>query len=228
MESLVARLLKDFEAGRMDRRQLIQSIAMAAAAIAAPALVRAEQAPVGAPPPNLVNQPPMQFKAVSVDHVSYQVADYARTRDYYVSLFGMQVTDDDHRSQCQLHFGDHGSFILPRNRRQPGARMGGAANAAAAPAPQSAAMPPATGQAAAPMRGLVDHISYKIDDWNTDRVQAELERRGIKPFGGRGFTPDTGGPTGPKNYASFHLEDPDGFNLQISGELKPGDRLYKG
>ena len=89
-------------------------------------------------------------------------------------------------------------------------------------------MPAVAGEAAAPTRGLVDHISYKIDDWNTDRVQAELERRGIKPYGGRGFTPDTGGPTGPKNYASFHLEDPDGFNLQISGELKPGDRLYKG
>lgn len=220
MESLVARLLKDFEAGRMDRRQLIQGIAVAAAAIAAPVLARAEQAPVGAPPPNLANQPPMQFKAVSVDHVSYQVADYTKTRDYYAALFGMQVTDDDNRSQCQLHFGDHGSFILPRNRRP------AAASAAPASAPQAAV--PAPGQAAPPTRGLVDHISYKIEDWNTDRVQAELERRGIKPYGGRGFTPDTGGPTGPKNYASFHVEDPDGFNLQISGELKPGDRLYKG
>ncbi len=227
MESLVARLLKDFEAGRMDRRQLIQSIAAAAVAIAAPALARADQAPVGAPPPNLANQPPMQFTAVSVDHVSYQVADYAKTRDFYVALLGMQVTDDDHRSQCQLHFGDHGSFILPRNRRQPGLRSGGVANAAA-PAAQAPAMPAVAGQPAASARGLVDHISYKIADWNTDRVQAELERRGIKPYGGRSFTPDTGGPTGPENYASFHLEDPDGFNLQISGELKPGDRLYKG
>jgi len=214
MESLVARLLKDFEAGRMDRRQLIQSIAVAAAAIAMPGRMSAEQAPVGAPPASLANQAPMKFKAVSVDHVSYQVADYAKTRDFYVALLGMQVTDDDGKSQCQLHFGDHGSFVLPRNRP--------------APRPTSAEVPPAPPVTAAPTRGLVDHISYKIEDWNTDRVQAELERRGIKPAGGRGFTPDTGGPTGPKNYASFHVEDPDGFNLQISGELKPGDRLYKG
>jgi len=35
----------------------------------------------------------------------------------------------------------------------------------------------------------------------------------------------TGGST--PNYSSFHVQDPDGFDLQISGIAKPGDSAYK-
>jgi hypothetical protein len=49
-------------------------------------------------------------------------------------------------------------------------------------------------------------------------VKAELERRGLAP------RLDTGGGDG---YASFHVKDPDGWDLQISGDPKPGDPLYK-
>jgi catechol 2,3-dioxygenase-like lactoylglutathione lyase family enzyme len=71
----------------------------------------------------------------------------------------------------------------------------------------------------------VDHMSYYIEDWNTDKVQVELERRGVKPWGDKGYVVDVGG--GRKNYASFHVVDPDGYNLQIGGWAKPGDRVYK-
>jgi catechol 2,3-dioxygenase-like lactoylglutathione lyase family enzyme len=240
MESVIAKMVQDFEAGRVNRRELIQGIAAVAMAIAAPGRASAEQAPVNAPPANLANQAPMKFKAVSVDHISYQVTDYAKTRDFYVDLLGMDVSDDDGRSQCYLHFGDHGSFLLPRNRgggRRAGAGAAGATSAAgAAGAAGASSAAGAAGATAAPpaappqssVTSNVDHISYKIAEWNTDRVQAELERRGIKPAGRGGFVPDTGGANGPKNYASFHVLDPDGFNLQISGDLKPGDRLWKG
>ncbi len=48
-----------------------------------------------------------------------------------------------------------------------------------------------------------------------------LERRGLKPRlqqGGAGDTP---------NYVSFHVEDPDGVGVQISGIARRGDSLYK-
>lgn len=100
MEHLIAKLLHDFEQGKMNRRQLIQSLAMAAsAAAAAPA-----QAAEG-----------KGFKAVAVNHISYQVADYARTRDFYADLLGMKVSHDDGRRQCYLAFGD--TFLLARNAR---------------------------------------------------------------------------------------------------------------
>jgi catechol 2,3-dioxygenase-like lactoylglutathione lyase family enzyme len=100
MESIIAKLLNDFESGRMNRRQLIQSIAAAAAVSGAGQAAPAEG---------------KGFKAVTVNHISYQVADYAKTRDFYVDLLGMKVSGDTGR-QCNLSFGD--TFLLPRNARQ--------------------------------------------------------------------------------------------------------------
>jgi len=166
MENIIAKLLTDFEQGKMSRRQLIRSLAVTASAAAA--VAPAVAAPADEP----------AFKAVAVNHISYQVADYAKTRDFYVSMFGMKVSQDDGKSQCYLAFGD--TFLLPRNGR-----------------PDSKTPPP-----------HVDHIAYTIDVWDKDKVEAELKRRGLTP---RPDTPD-----------SFHVKDPDGFNLQISGRgMKP-------
>jgi len=100
MEHIIARLLHDFEQGKMNRRQLIQSLAMAASAAAAAAPALADEG--------------KGFKAVAVNHISYQVADYAKTRDFYADLLGMKVSHDDGR-QCYLAFGD--TFLLARNAR---------------------------------------------------------------------------------------------------------------
>jgi catechol 2,3-dioxygenase-like lactoylglutathione lyase family enzyme len=52
------------------------------------------------------------FKAISVNHISCQVEDYAKTRDFYSDLFSMPVVQDN-GSQCFLTFGN--SFLIPRN-----------------------------------------------------------------------------------------------------------------
>jgi catechol 2,3-dioxygenase-like lactoylglutathione lyase family enzyme len=178
MEQVVAKLLHDFENGTVTRRQLIQGLAIAAAAVWGPRTAAAQG---------------KGFRALSLDHISYQVADYKRTRDFYTDLMGMRVSDDNGSSQCFLHFDD--ALLIARNRRQ---RAGEPAD----PNPKPA----------------VDHIAYRIDQWDTDTVKAELEHRGLKP------RLDTNG--GP-NYVSFHVQDPDGFDLQISGTAKPGDSQYK-
>jgi len=159
MEHLIGKLLNDFEQGRMNRRQLIKSIA-AAATIAGAADTGAAAESKG-------------FKTIAVNHISYVSKDYARMRDFYAELMGMKVSHDDGK-QCYLAFGD--TFLLPRNARSNGTQT-----------------PP-----------LINHIAYTIDNWDKEKVQAELERRGLKP------RPDT------EN--SFHVKDPDGFDLQISGK----------
>ena len=54
----------------------------------------------------------------------------------------------------------------------------------------------------------VDHIAYTIETWNAGDVKAKLEGYGLTP------RVDT------EN--SFHVKDPDGFDVQISGrEMKP-------
>lgn len=160
MEHIIARLLQDFEHGKMSRRQLIQSLALAATASSAVNSVSEAAGPKG-------------LKAITVNHISYQVADYAKTRDFYGDLFGMKLSHDDGK-QCYLAFGD--SFLIPRNHDSGTPR--------------------------------IDHIAYTIDNWDKNAVEAELKRRGLEP------QPDT------EN--SFHVKDPNGFDLQISGkEMKP-------
>ena len=161
MEHLVTKLLEDFEHGRMNRRQLIQSLALAATAAAA----------VGTAVPAAAEQ--KKFKAVSVNHISYQVADYAKTRDFYADLFSLKVVADTGK-QCCLVLNDSNTFIIPRN----------------APADVT---PP-----------RIDHIAYTIAGWDKSEVGAELERRGLQPK--------------PDSDNSFHVKDPNGFDLQICGK----------
>ena len=101
MEHIIAKLLQDFEQGKMTRRQLIQSLAVTATAASAVSAVPAAAA--GG----------LAAKALAVNHVSYQVTDYTKTRDFYASLFGMQVSRDD-GMQCRLSFGNN--ILIPRNR----------------------------------------------------------------------------------------------------------------
>lgn len=100
MEQIISGLLTQFERGGMSRRQFVQSLALAATAVAAPALSAQAKG----------------FKTLAVNHVSYGVADYAKTRDFYADLLGMKVSKDDGK-QCNLGFGD--SFFVVRKTRQP-------------------------------------------------------------------------------------------------------------
>jgi catechol 2,3-dioxygenase-like lactoylglutathione lyase family enzyme len=159
MEQIIANLLHGFENGKMSRRQLIRSLALAATASSAASLASAAEL--------------KGLKAIAVNHISYQVADYAKTRDFYADLFGMKVSHDNGK-QCILSFGD--TFLIPRNHESNTPR--------------------------------IDHIAYTLDSWDKNLVEGELKRRGLNP------QPDT------EN--SFHVNDPNGFDLQISArEMKP-------
>jgi catechol 2,3-dioxygenase-like lactoylglutathione lyase family enzyme len=102
METLFAKLVQDFEQGKMSRRQLIQSLTIAAAAAGVTSSARAAGKPL---------------EALYVNHISYQVNDYKKVRDFYVDLLGMKVTEDDGK-QCRLVFGNN--ILVPRNRANGG------------------------------------------------------------------------------------------------------------
>jgi catechol-2,3-dioxygenase len=161
MEHIIATLLRDYEHGRMTRRQLIQTLAVTATAASAVGRVEA------AAPAN----------AISINHVSMQVADYAKTRDFYAGLFGMKMSDDDGKTQCRLTFGDN--ILIPRNASsRPAGKPG------------------------------IDHIAYTLANWDTDKtvkpaVEAELKRRGLQVRVTEG---------------SLHVQDPDGFGVQMGGK----------
>ena len=106
MEIVIAKLLEDFEHGKMNRRQLIQSLSLAAAAAAAATGMAPEARAAGKP-----------LEALYVNHISYQVNDYKKVRDFYVDLLGMKITEDD-GTQCRLVFGNN--ILIPRNRANGG------------------------------------------------------------------------------------------------------------
>lgn len=185
MEHVIAKLLDDFEDGRMSRRQLIQSLAMAALAAPAAATVSA-QTPAPAPAP---------WKTVCLDHISYAVSDYKKSAAFYQNLMGWEMRNDNNQNQATLSIPNVGDIIV-RNRRQP------AAGATPAAAPADAAAQPGR----PPLTGVINHVSYGVAPWDTQAVEAELKKRGLNP------RPDMVG----ENFKSYHVLDPDGWDLQIS------------
>jgi catechol-2,3-dioxygenase len=107
MEYIIGKLLEDFEHGKMTRRQLIKTLALTTAAAAATVGTAEAAAP----------------KATYINHVSMQVADYTKTRDFYSGLFGMKVTDDNGKTQCRLEFGPN-ILIARTASSRPGGKMG--------------------------------------------------------------------------------------------------------
>jgi glyoxylase I family protein len=190
MELVISQLLKQFEDGKVTRRQLIQGLAAAAMAGAAGTTAAAQAG---------------GFRTMNLDHVAYTVTDYRRTRDFYADLLDLTVVNDNGKNNCELHFGDmRGVGVRDR-------MMMSLTNV-----PQEPAAPGATTR-----RLGIDHIAWKIENWDTDRVRTELDRRGLKARLARGGALDT------PNYVSLTVPDPDGLGVQISGIAGPGDSAYK-
>jgi hypothetical protein len=64
----------------------------------------------------------------------------------------------------------------------------------------------------------MDHVSFGITPWDTDKVKAELDKRGLSA------RPDTGGKGDihdeAAKYKSYHTTTPDGYDLQISNATR--------
>ena len=196
METVINGLLKQFEDGTLTRRQLIQSLALAAIAAAPAGTAAAQTAPTipaaAAPAP---------WKTVWLDHISYAVSDYRKSTAFYRDLMGWKIKNDNGTNQCTMEIGPTIGEIIIRNSRQPGSAAAGAAPAAAPAA--------ADGQGRGnrpPLTGVINHVSWGIEPWDTEGVKAELTKRGLNP------RPDMVG----ENFKSYHVLDPDGWDLQIS------------
>jgi catechol 2,3-dioxygenase-like lactoylglutathione lyase family enzyme len=140
------------------------------------------------------------FRTLNLDHIAYTTSDYRRIRDFYAGVLGLEVVNDNGKNNCELHFGaQRGVGVRDR-------MMMSLTNAT----PGGARSTPG-----------IDHLAWKIENWDTERVRAELERRGLKARLARGGAIDT------PNYVSFNVQDPDGLGVQISGIAQPGDSAFK-
>jgi catechol 2,3-dioxygenase-like lactoylglutathione lyase family enzyme len=146
MKALVESLVSDLERGRLSRRQFCEAVA-AAAAVHAGGAEAAAPAPAG-------------LKVIGINHIGYACPDYRVARDFYASVFGMEVLKDDGRTGANLGFGPAqgrgGSYLALRT-------------APVAPNPPDGA--------------VVDHVCFTIPNWDETKVRQALAARGLEPFG---------------------------------------------
>jgi catechol 2,3-dioxygenase-like lactoylglutathione lyase family enzyme len=219
MESVVAALLRDFENGKLTRRQLVQTLALMAvgspvASAVAQSMATAPAKPAGTP-----------WKTVWLDHISYQVSDYKKSVEFYTDLMGWKVLNDT-GTQANIDINGIGGIII-RNRRGPAEGAGAApaqqpAQPATRPDSTTPARPGSMAQGSRPpITGVINHISWGIEPWDTETVRAELLKRGLTP------REDTGnrGSMETSPFKSFHVRDPDGWDLQISNQTKEKHEL---
>jgi catechol 2,3-dioxygenase-like lactoylglutathione lyase family enzyme len=184
----------------LSRRQLLQSLGLAAAAAPFASLAfgqgrcRDGYGTTGCPlSKDAATAPitpvfaPTGWKTVAFDHVAFRVADYKKEAAFYVALMGWKLRSDD-GTKAIMDIADWGSAVFRSAPAEPAAAAagrgrgrGGAANA------------------------VVESFCFAIEPWNAKTVQSELTKRGLTPVAdndGRGFE-------------SFRVSDPDGFQLQI-------------
>jgi catechol 2,3-dioxygenase-like lactoylglutathione lyase family enzyme len=178
---------------RFSRRDVLRAIAGAAGAGAARSAfaqgrcMRTFGIPACNTTPIAAVFAPTGWKTASLEHVTFRVADYRKEAAFYIALMGWTLRQDDGK-QAVLDIGDWGSAIF---------------KAAPAEAFESAG---ARGGRGGPVHALVDSFCFGIEPWNAKAVERELKARGLAPIA----------EAGPNGFESFHVRDPDGFDLQIS------------
>jgi catechol 2,3-dioxygenase-like lactoylglutathione lyase family enzyme len=105
MERFIANLVKDFEAGKITRRQVCEGVAIATTVYAAGGAAKAA--------------PARGLKMLGVNHISYACPDYRKARDFYSTVVGMDKLKDDGKARVNLAFGPEpgkgGGFLVARN-----------------------------------------------------------------------------------------------------------------
>ena len=133
---------------------------------------------VGAVPAQTTPAAGRGLKVLGINHVNIEVADYTKTRDFYAGVLGMKVTDDE---------GTRAQNPRPRCKLWAG----------------DIYLWPRTRSRI--HTSQIDHIGYRLENWNKDAVGAELKRRVLNP------RPDNA------DGDSWHIYDPDGLDVQVGG-----------
>jgi catechol 2,3-dioxygenase-like lactoylglutathione lyase family enzyme len=151
--------------GSIDRRYLLQALGLTATGLFVASLApKAAAAFVASVPQSAAAG--RTFPVTTVNHLALASGDYAKSRDFYVDLFGMRVAWDDGKG-CALEFGSltspNGMYIRPAGKPSD--------------------------------KPTVGHIAFGIPNFKSQKaaMKAEMERRGVKnirPDGEMGLSCD--------------------------------------
>jgi catechol 2,3-dioxygenase-like lactoylglutathione lyase family enzyme len=146
---------------------------------------------------------PTGWKTVWLDHLSFSVTNYKQSTSFYCNLLGWTPTYDE-GSQNECLIGEVGDIIIRGgNPLDPQFGRGGG---------RGAGRGDSTAASSGGRRARIDHISFGISPWDTDKVKEELEKRGLRAR----VDTSTGDEIHVAAFKSYHTTTPNGYDLQIS------------
>ena len=209
MDDGLSKLFNNFDHGTISRRQLLQALGIAAVAAPMSAFAQGRCGGARAGTPECDTTPakapfePTGWKTVYMDHFSLQATDYKQRG---------RVLRGAHELEGQKRRRQPRRSRYWRRRRQ-------CRDSRRILAPPAPAASPANGRRQRWRRprwrprksrrrsarcGI--RSAWGIDQWDAKKVEAELRKRGLNPVA------DNDG----KDFQSFHVKDPDGFDVQIT------------
>src|SRR5581483_524785 len=212
MDNSIDRLFHEFDEGTLSRRELLRALGLLALAV--PAASFAQQGGGrgrgNRAPGDTTHLPapfdPTGWKTVWLDHITYECTDYPKAAAFYSALMGWKVRSDD-GNQALLDIGDDVGGIIMKNgfvpppAPPPGDSAGGGRGGG-------------RGGNRPPRMARISNLAWGIQPWDTNKVEAELKRRGLDPVA------DHQG----ADFKSFHIKDPDGFDIQVTNGTKGNRR----
>jgi catechol 2,3-dioxygenase-like lactoylglutathione lyase family enzyme len=216
MDDQLDRLFRAFDSGQLTRRDLLRALGLAALALPAASLAQGGAGAGGRgrgnrAPADTTHAPapfdPTGWKTVWLDHMTYQCTDYRKAAAFYSAVMGWTLRSDD-GSRAVMDMGDVGGVIMtngyvapppppPRGADTGGGRGGRGGRGGQRP-PRSAG---------------ITNFCWGITPWNTAKVEAELKKRGLNPVAEHAG-----------DFQSFHIKDPDGFDIQVSNGTRADRR----
>ncbi|HEY7790206.1 MAG TPA: VOC family protein [Vicinamibacterales bacterium] len=219
MSDELARLFNAFDRGRISRRQLLQALGIAVAAAPVAALAQGaqgrrrggrERAPLDTKPAKLPFKS-TGWKTVLLDHITYEVDNASREAAYYNALMNWGVRSDTGK-EAVLDIGDWGGMVIKAGYTAPPPTAEEKAQYARFQAQAKAHgqnLPPLT-----PVNAKFTNFAWGIEPWDAKAVEAALKERGLNPVA------ENHG----KEFESFHVKDPDGFDVQVTNGNKNNRR----
>jgi catechol 2,3-dioxygenase-like lactoylglutathione lyase family enzyme len=161
MKAFVASKLDAYKNGKISRRQLLETLTMTAATVAATGGAEAAA-------------PERALNAALVNHISYNCPNFRQAADWYSKVFNVeQITYPTEPTQIGLPFGKKGekpfgvtaddvpvSYIVVRTRNSYAVNLNGTARRRS--------------------RAAIEHIGYTVADFDRDRAREELRSLGVE------------------------------------------------
>jgi catechol 2,3-dioxygenase-like lactoylglutathione lyase family enzyme len=221
MNDMMERLFRDFDSGRISRRELLRALGLSMLAIPTVGLAQGGGGRAGRDstgggrgggrgnraPADTTHAPapfePTGWKTVWFDHITYECTDYTKAVPFYAAVMGWKVKSEEDRRIVMEIGPDVGDAVF--------------VNGFVAPPPPPA--PPAGDSAGGgrgggrgnrpPRNARISNLAFGIDQWDTAKVEAELKKRGLNPVAEHSG-----------DFKSFHVKDPDGFDIQVTNGTK--------